>query len=275
MLKTIGKSAALLLQGLYKENLEFFCIEDAAQILDKRDETTVRRLLSDMVRRGLLMRLRDGLYHIIPYDREPETYFPDWHVAAHHLAGDVPYYIGYYSALVLHDLTVQPTLSEQVVVSRPVRPSLQEINGVHFQFITHNAKHFFGLSKKWVQQGTYRINCSDLEKTLIDCAFKPEYAGGIAELGRALYKSRDLLDQQKLLEYVGLFDSDAVVRRLGFLMEALHILPELSQSLRERIGGSATYVALDTALPKTGQMLSRWGIIQNLDVETIQGVNFN
>lgn len=275
MLKTIGKSAALLLQELYKENLEFFRIEEAAQILDKQDEATVRRLLSDMVRKGLLMRLRDGLYHIIPYDRDPNTYFPDWHVAAHHLVGDTSYYIGYYSALALHDLTVQPALREQVVVNKPLRPLIQEIKGIPFQFIAHNEQHFFGISKKWVQQGTFRINYSDLEKTLIDCAFKPEYGGGIAELSRALYKSRSILNQQKLLEYLNKFDSDAVIRRLGYLMEALDILPDLAQKLAELLEGSSTYVRLDTALPKSGQMLSRWGIIQNLDIDTIQSVNFN
>lgn len=275
MLKTIGKSAALLLQELYKENLEFFHIENAVQILDKQDEATVRRLLSDMVRKGLLMRLRDGLYHIIPYDRDPTTYFPNWHVAAHHLAGDTAYYIGYYSALALHDLTVQPALREQIVVNRPFRPTTQKIQSIPFQFITHNEQHFFGISKKWVQQETFRINYSDLEKTLIDCAFKPEYGGGIAELSRALYKSRSVLNPQKLLEYLGKFDSDAVIRRLGYLMEALDILPDLSQKLARLLEGSSTYVRLDTGLPKSGQMLSRWGIIQNLDIDTIQSINFN
>ena len=147
MLKTIGKSAALLLQGLYMKNMEYFCISDATQILEKNDEPIVRRLLSDMVRKGLLMRLRDGLYHIIPYDRDPETYFPNWHVVAHHLAKDTPYYIGYYSALTLHDQTVQPSLGEQVVVNRSLRPTLQLINGIPFQFVAHNSKHFFGITK--------------------------------------------------------------------------------------------------------------------------------
>jgi predicted transcriptional regulator of viral defense system len=275
VLKTIGKSAALLLQGLYMKNMEYFCISDATQILEKNDEPIVRRLLSDMVRKGLLMRLRDGLYHIIPYDRDPETYFPNWHVVAHHLAKDTPYYIGYYSALTLHDQTVQPSLGEQVVVNRSLRPTLQLINGIPFQFVAHNSKHFFGITKKWVQEGTFRINCSDLEKTFIDCAFMPQYAGGISELGRALYKSRQDLNQEKLLEYIRLFDSDGAIRRIGYLLETLDILPELSRELNDLIKHSQTYVLLDTALPKSGHMLSRWGIIQNLDEETILSVNFN
>ena len=274
MIKVINKTSAILLQGLYREGLEFFDLKAVAQILDDRSEASLRRVLSDMVKHGLIMRLRDGLYTIIPYHFESDTYFPNWHIVAHYLAGDTPYYIGYYSALTLHDLTVQPSLTEQIVVSQPIRPTTQWVKDIPFQFITHNTPHFFGISKKWVEQGTFRIQCSDLEKTLIDCAFKPDYAGGISQLSHALYKSRAVLNPEKMLDYTHRFGSDAVIRRLGFLLEALDILPELARALKEQINKSTSYVALDTALPKTGQMYSRWGIVQNLDLLTIQSVNF-
>ena len=274
MIKVINKTSATLLQGLYRDGFDFFDLKAAAQILDDRNEVSLRRVLSDMVKHGLIMRLRDGLYTIIPYHSEPDTYFPNWHIVAHYLAGDTPYYIGYYSALALHDLTVQPSLREQIVVSQPIRPTTQLIKDIPFQFITHNTPHFFGFSKRWIEQSTFRIHCSDLEKTLIDCAFKPDYAGGVSQLSHALYKSRAVLNPNKILEYTQRFGSDAVVRRLGFLLEALDILPELARALKEQINKTTSYVALDTALPKTGQMHSRWGIVQNLDLNTIHSVNF-
>lgn len=274
MIKTINKTAATLLQGLYREGLEFFDLKVAAQILNELNETNLRRIMSDMVKHGLIMRLRDGFYTIIPYHSEPDTYFPNWHIVAHYLSGDTPYYIGYYSALTLHDLTIQPSLSEQIVVSKSIRPTTQLIKDIPFKFITHNSPHFFGISKKWVEQGTFRINCSDLEKTLIDCAFKPDYSGGVSQLSHALYKSRFALKPEQLLDYINRFGSDAVIRRLGFLLEALDILPELARALKEQINKPTSYVLLDTALPKTGHMFSRWGIIQNLDLSTLQSVNF-
>jgi predicted transcriptional regulator of viral defense system len=275
MIKIINKTSAILLQGLYREGLEFFDLKAASQILEDRNEASLRRVLSEMVKNGLVMRLRDGLFTIIPYNCEPDTYFPNWHIAAHYLASDTPYYIGYYSALALHDLTVQPSLWEQVVVSKPIRPTNQIIKDIPFKFITHSTPHFFGVSKKWIEQGTFRVNCSDLEKTLIDCAFKPDYAGGVSQLSHALYKSRAVLNPDKMLNYTQRFGSDAVVRRLGFLLEALDILPELTRALKGQLNKPAAYVALDTALPKSGQMFSRWGIIQNLDLATIQSVNFS
>ena len=178
--KTIGNTSAILLTELHQKGWDFFDLQQVSTILSDNNAAAIRRLLSDMVRRGLLMRLRDGIYHIVPYDRDPTTYFPDWNLAAHYLAGKTPYYIGYYSALVLHDLTTQPSLVEQVVVSKPIRPNEQIVNGVTFRFILHNEQHFFGTTQKWIQ-GVYKINCADLEKTWIDCAFKPDYAGGIIE----------------------------------------------------------------------------------------------
>ena len=61
-----------------------------------------------MVNRGLLLRIKAGLYHIIPYDKGPETYQPDWHITASNIVDNGDYYIGYYSALSIHSLITQP-----------------------------------------------------------------------------------------------------------------------------------------------------------------------
>ncbi len=271
--KTIGQLSAAFLTTLHQEGIEFFDTEQAIQLLNNRSDAAVRQLLAGMVQRGLLMRLRDGLFHIIPYDRDPVHYFPDWHVAAHHLAGQTPYYIGYYSALVLHGLTTQPALTEQIVVAKTIRPTQQIVKGIAFQFITHNPPHFFGSQTQWIQ-GIYKVNCSDLEKTLLDCAYKPDYAGGITEISKALFKAKANLNTDKLLEYATLFGSLAAIRRLGFLLEILDIQLPIMAELQKMVKHSNTYVPLDTALPKEGRSQSRWGIIQNIDISSIQTAIF-
>lgn len=224
-------------------------------------------LLSDMTRRGLLMRLKEGVYYIIPYEQDSELFIPDWHLAAECLAGNAQYYIGYYSALQIHNLITQPSLKEQIVVSKRIRPSEIKIKDVRFQFIYHNEKYFFGKQKIWIDSFN-KVSCSDLEKTFIDCLFKPDYAGGIVETAKAIYASRDKIKWDKLLDYAIKFDSQAVIKRLGFILEMLGIGQEITNDLQKI--KSSSYALLDTELPQTGKRISRWSIQQNLETETIR-----
>ncbi len=239
----------------------------AYKALPDSKASAVRELLSDMTRRGLLMRLKNGVYCIIPYEQNAETFMPDWHLIAEHLVNDAKQYIGYYSALQIHNLITQPSLKEQIVVSKQIRPSEIKIKEVPFQFIYHNDKHFFGSKKIWIDSFN-KVMCSDLEKTFIDCLFKPDYAGGIVEVARAIYASKDKLKYDILLEYAKKFDSQAVIKRLGFLLETLDIKTHIIEELQQM--KTASYVLLDTELPKTGKRISRWSIQQNLETDTIK-----
>ncbi len=239
----------------------------AYKALPDSKASAVRELLSDMTKRGLLMRLKDGVYCIIPYEQNAETFMPDWHLIAEHLVNDVNYYIGYYSALQIHNLITQPSLKEQIVVSKQIRPSEIKIKEVPFQFIYHNTKHFFGAKKIWIDSFN-KVLCSDLEKTVIDCLFKPDYAGGIVEVARAIYTSKDKIKFDTLLEYTKKFKSQAVIKRLGFLLEMLDISTKIIDDLQKL--KTASYVLLDTELPKTGKRNSRWSIQQNLETATIK-----
>lgn len=267
--KFISNQSGELLAFFNRRGQSSFGLAEAFEALPDSKEGAVRELLSDMTRRELLMRLKDGVYHIVPYERDAESFVPDWHLIAEYLASDVGgHYIGYYSALQIHNLITQPSLKEQVVVAKQIRPSKIKIKNVPFQFIYHNEKHFFGATKIWIDSFN-RVSCSDLEKTFVDCLFKPDYAGGIVEIARAIYVSRDKIKFDKLLDYAQKFASQAVVKRLGFLLETLRIGAEITDELQKI--KTASYVLLDTELPATGKRLSRWSVRQNLETETILG----
>lgn len=96
------------------------------------------------------MRLKQGVYYIIPYEQNTEAFMPYWHLIAEHLVNDAKLYIGYYSVLQIHNFITQPSLKEQIVVSKQIRPSVINIIEVSFQFIYHNEKHFFSAKKIWI-----------------------------------------------------------------------------------------------------------------------------
>lgn len=265
--KYISKQSHKLLSYLNEQNEKCFDYSLVYKALPNAKASAVRELLSDMTKRGLLMRLKEGVYYIIPYEENAEIFMPNWHLIAGHLVNDATHYIGYYSALQIHNLITQPSLKEQIVVSKQIRPSETKIKEVSFQFIYHNEKHFFGAKKIWIDSFN-KVLCSDLEKTIIDCLFKPDYAGGIVEVAKAIYSSKEKIKYDILLEYAKKFDSQAVIKRLGFLLETLDINTKIVADLR-RIK-TASYVLLDTELPKTGKRISRWSIQQNLETETIK-----
>jgi predicted transcriptional regulator of viral defense system len=265
--KYISKQSNELLSFFNGQNKNCFDYSLAYKALPDSKASAVRELLSDMTKRGLLMRLKEGVYYIIPYEQNAEPFMPDWHLIAENLVNDAKHYIGYYSALQIHNLITQPSLKEQIVVSKQIRPSEIKIKDVPFQFIYHNEKHFFGEKKIWIDSYN-KVHCSDLEKTIIDCLFKPDYSGGIVEVARAIYASKDKIKYDTLLEYAKIFDSQAVIKRLGFLLEMLDINNKIIGDLQQL--KTASYVLLDTELPKTGKRNSRWSIQQNLETATIK-----
>jgi predicted transcriptional regulator of viral defense system len=261
-----------LLSYFNNKNKTCFAYKEALKIFPTAKENTVSKLLSDMTKRGLIMRIKEGIYYIIPFEENAETFMPDWHLIAKYLVKDAKHYIGYYSALQIHNLITQPSLKEQIVVSKQIRPSEIKIKNITFQFIYHNENHFFGEKKIWIDDFN-KVQCSDLEKTIVDCLFKPDYAGGIVEIAKAIHETRNQINYKKLLEYIIKFKSQAVIKRLGFLLEILEIENEIVQELWSL--KTASYVLLDTELPKSGKMISRWSIQQNLETETIKSAIYS
>lgn len=264
--KNISTQSSKILNYFNKIEQHCFDYNEAKKALPNSSDSALKELLSDMVRRGLLMRLKKGLYYLIPYEHDPQSFMPDWHILAQPLTKGTQHYIGYYSALQIHNLITQPSLKEQIVVAKQLGRSQIDIKGVTFQFIYHNKEHFFGAKKIWIDSFN-KVVCSDLEKTFIDCLFKPDYAGGIVEVAKAIYISKDKIKYNQLFDYAIKFNSQAVIKRLGFLLELLEINTDIIEKLQEMKTNS--YVLLDTELPKKGKRLCRWGIQQNLELETI------
>ncbi len=268
MNKSISYRSSELLDGLISRKKEFFTLKEALEILSDRNNTTVRKLLSDMTKRGVVMRIKEGLYHRIPYEQQPDQYLPNWHLTAEAIAQPKEYYIGFYSALDIHGLITQPSLVEQTVTHEQIKPKVQQVKNVRFEFITLSEERFFGYKKHWIDD-FHKVNCSDLEKTFLDCLYKPDYAGGIAELTKALYKSRAKLQPTKFQDYLKKFNTQVVYKRLGFIVDELGLFQELQTFITGHI--SSSYAPLDPSLHKHGNYNSKWGIIDNIDFKTVLG----
>lgn len=269
--KVITPLTAKFIQGLQERGKQFFTFDDTKVFLGYTEKGTTN-FLKKVQARELVLKIRYGLYCLVPFNESANDYLPNWHLIASKVVGNMSYYIGYYSALELHSLITQPALIERVVVEKRIRPTQQNILDIRFQFIHHNAKHFFGMKKTWIDKHN-RVLCSDLEKTIIDCLFKPAYAGGIVEIGKALHKAQDKLKYDKLFDYLLKFDSQAVIKRLGFLLELYQIETPIFDKLQDV--KSSSVILLDPSLPKEGKIISRWNVQINADTETIKNAPYS
>jgi predicted transcriptional regulator of viral defense system len=77
-----------------------------------------------------------------------------------------------------------------------------------------------------------------------------------------------MIDFEKLYNYALRFDSQAVIKRLGYLLEVLEIRQTITEKLQKI--RSSSFTLLDPLLPKEGKMLRRWNIQVNIDEETIK-----
>lgn len=265
--KTLLSKSAAVIKHFTDLQKPAFTISEAAKMLFPSSNDSVKKLMRDMVKRGLLLRLKDGVYWIIPYEQEARTYFPNWHMIAKYIVGGADYYIGYYSAMEIQSIITQPSLVERIVVNKQIKPSILRINNIKFQFIYHNNNHFFGAKKIWIDSFN-KVNCSDLEKTFVDSLYKPDYAGGITEIAKALYKSKKLIDYEKLYNYCKQFKAQSVIKRLGFLLDLLDISNPIIDRLQQM--KSTSIILLEPSYEKKGKLVSRWSIQQNIETADIK-----
>src|SRR5690606_21380091 len=93
-----------------------------------------------------------------------------------------------------------------------------------------------------------------------------DYAGGITEITKGLYKSRERLQPIKFQEYLKNFNTQVVYKRLGFIVDQLGLFPELQNFISRNI--TPSYAPLDPSATKYGHHYSQWGIIDNMNFKT-------
>ena len=112
---------------------------------------------------------------------------------------------------------------------------------------------------------------SDLEKTIVDAATKPQLCGGILGFGKAINRSKKGTDLEKLFYYLARNGSHAAKKRYLFLSHILEI-DWTSEHERMLENSGASFSLLDPAGPKQGKKDSRFGLKVNIDLSTLKKI---
>lgn len=266
--KTLGRQTSSLFVELNERGKTTFTLRDVEDITGLRG-SSARTLILKAERRGLVTRLRPGLYTLVPFELGRATeYVGDPYVIAKELCAGHRYFLSHATAMELHRMVTQPQLT--IYVSTSLRKPPQHIHGHEYRFVAVKPEQFFGLTETWVTK-QQAVKLSDRERTILDGLRQPEYAGGIPEVAKALWMARGEIKLPRLLDYAHRFDNGALTRRLGFLLELYKVAPS-GQLERLRTKLTPTYDRLDPTLPKSGPFQARWRLQLNIDKAELEAV---
>lgn len=254
----LGKKESFLIKSLMQEQKHIFTTKTAAKILKTR-KTAVNEMLKELAKKGWLVRIRKGMYLVIPLEAGPESVYTEHSfIIASHLVE--PCYVGFWSALNFHGLTEQIPSTAFIAAKKTMRN--RKILGIKYRFIKIKPGKFFG-SRKYFISGK-PVHVSDREKTIADCLDRPDMCGGIPEIIKPFLTNEDI-DYKKLVSYAKKMGG-ACLKRTGFVLEKLGLAD--ASELQGKVNSG--YVYLDTIAGKSGKHNSRWNVIENISLENLK-----
>ena len=268
--KTLGSRMAGLITHLYGKGLMTFKLADAVHYTGL-SSVAVSNLLHKAQQRGLVTRLKPGLFNLVPFELgDVAEHIDNPYIIAREIVREAPYFISHGSAFELHRMVTQPMFTTYVSSSKRMRS--QMAGGYDFKFIKVSDAQVFGLEKYWVDKERF-VLVSDLERSLIDGLKHPEYVGGVTEVAKGLWMKKEAIRFPTLIAYAQQLGVGAVIRRLGYLLEKYELVDESAlRELQQQL--TASYHRLDPQMPAQGRFYSRWKLQLNVSQEELDVVRF-
>jgi predicted transcriptional regulator of viral defense system len=234
-----------------------FTIEDAEQI-SHANKDVLKVILSRLEKKGWIERIQKGKYIIIPLGAEKGKYTLHEFVLGSYLVD--PCIISYWSALNYYGFTEQ--IPRTVFIQTTSRKKHQEVTifGIPYKIIRIKEEKIFGIKKEWFEET--KISLTNREKTIIDCLDKPQYAGGIIEVAKALRTEE--YEKKTLVKYAKKINNTGVIRRLGYICDFLQI-PIYLPKIKTR-----NYLKLDPILPASNELNAKWNLIINEELGDLE-----
>jgi predicted transcriptional regulator of viral defense system len=227
-------------------------------------------LLHRLERKQWLERIRTGLYQFIPARYGYTERIPPVNAFIIGSAFVKPYYFSYYTSNSHYGFTTQMPFTLFIATTKK-RPDVEWM-GNAFKFVTLSNRKFFGYKQEKVFDA--EVNMASPEKSLVDSFDKPRYAGGIEQLVRIIWRGLPRIDENRLVDYALRMKSNALVQRIGFVIDFLvkeklasPISKESRNLLLRHVGKTAIY--LDPHRPKGGGFSKEWRIVNNVPREQL------
>lgn len=266
--KTMGPVSVHLISSLYTSGKTIFTVSDVEEITGLKGDWATA-LTYELIKRKIISRLKPGKYIIIPQELgEDVSYIGNWYVAAREIVKSLHYYISHYSAMDIHNMVTHPITKVFVTTPKQEYKKKRTVGNTTFEFIYMSAKYIWGVKKIWVTNSE-QVRVSDIERTVIDCLYRPKYCGGVLEIVKGLWMKKQEIDFEKLLDYALKFKKIVVIKRLGYILESLSLqntgdLAKLCTCINNK------YYVLDPLLSTNDTYKNSWKLIANISPEEMK-----
>lgn len=234
------------------------------------NSNTSRNLLQDFHKRGVIGRIRRGLYCSVPPGTSPQSYPVDSYLIASRLAPDA--ILAYHTALELQGRSYSIQNRIYYLSRLPAATTTFRFRGVEFRpvrppiSLIRHRKQRFGVVT--VDRSGLDIQVTSLERTLVDVLDRPDLSGGWEEVWRSL-ESVPYLDLDDVVEYANLLGKRKTAALVGFFLEqharSLSVSPNHLAALEKLRPKELMYVNR-TQRDQKGRALPRWNIVVPIQI---------
>ena len=224
-------------------------------------------LLAYHRRRGRIVRIRRGLYAVVPPGSEPESYPVDPYLVAAKLTTDAV--LSHHTALEFYGRAHSIWGHRIYSAARPLGPLTfrsQVYRGARFPAALRRA----GVEHAGVQQAERAgmpVRVTSLERTLVDVLDRPHLAGGWEEVWRSL-AAIEFVDVDRVVAYALQLDNATTVAKVGFVVSQHRdnwmITHRQLQPLRAGRPRRPHY--LDRSHRESGRLVRDWNLVVPPDV---------
>jgi len=242
-----------------------FTGEELANHLSSHGEVGGRAqeaLLAYHQKAGRVVRVRRGLYAVIPAGADTDSYPVDPFLVAAKLTPDSV--LSHHTALEFHGKAYSVYTHITYSASRPLGPLTfrsHVFRGTRFPHtLLHAGKVHVGVSTP--ERAGMELRVASLERTLVDVLDRPDLSGSWEEIWRSL-ESVEFFDLDKVVEYALLLGNATTGAKVGFFLEQhrepLMVEDRHLKALHDLRPRQPHY--LDRAKRTSGRLVSEWNLV--------------
>ena len=252
----LSKEEQIIYSALHKTDI--IDVIQIKEIFPNYSPQKINKLCHNLILKGYFYPIKRGVYIVNDFPSEKPLISNPFKLASYINKG----YIGFSSALRLYNLITYEPFTIFIVTQNKSR----ELTVGNYLFKT------VSMGKKATGTTFFKnVYVSTIEKTVFDCFYKPQYAGGYGEIIKALTNIKKI-NWYQILTYFNNFASNALFQRTGYILDLLYkndsgnIPKYLIKEFNKNIKNTTRLIPSG---PSKGKYIKKWKLIDNLGEKTI------